>query len=321
MEGLGVGLALLVGHRPAGDVGLDADDRLDALRPGRLVEGDRAVEGAVVGDRHRIHAQLGRRVDQLGDPAEAVEQAELGVDVEVREVVGREGRHGRSMVVGRPRPACRRVAGLGPGAPAAQDPATGYGLRMLPADPTDDDIEGMVVDALERLPAPFRDQLGSVAIVIEDEATPEQLASVGAYGLYGLYQGIPRTRWSADGAPIAEQDHDLPTTTGPGEPDARTSGRGRRPTRSITRSLTTSASLTIGSTSSSGASPDPSPVGLVSARWRRRRWGGSAPPSARTARRSDGAHRSRPASGRWLRRVRCRRCRRTRPPARPRGAP
>jgi predicted Zn-dependent protease with MMP-like domain len=72
---------------------------------------------------------------------------------------------------------------------------------MLPADPTDDDIEGMVVDALERLPAPFRDQLGSVAIVIEDEATPEQLASVGAYGLYGLYQGIPRTRWSADGAP------------------------------------------------------------------------------------------------------------------------
>jgi predicted Zn-dependent protease with MMP-like domain len=72
---------------------------------------------------------------------------------------------------------------------------------MLPADPTDDDIEGMVVDALERLPAPFREQLGSVAIVIEDEATPDQLASVGAYGLYGLYQGIPRTRWSADGAP------------------------------------------------------------------------------------------------------------------------
>ena len=29
----------------------------------------------------------------------------------------------------------------------------------------------MVIDALEALPAPFRDQLGSVAIVIEDEAT------------------------------------------------------------------------------------------------------------------------------------------------------
>jgi len=68
-------------------------------------------------------------------------------------------------------------------------------------DPSDDDIEGMVVDALEALPRLFRDQLGSVAIVIEDEASPEQLALVGARGLYGLYQGVPRTRWSADGAP------------------------------------------------------------------------------------------------------------------------
>jgi predicted Zn-dependent protease with MMP-like domain len=73
---------------------------------------------------------------------------------------------------------------------------------MLPSDPVDIDldIEEMVVDALERLPEPFRDQLGSVAIVIEEEATPAQLASVGAYGLYGLYQGVPRTVLSADGA-------------------------------------------------------------------------------------------------------------------------
>jgi len=78
---------------------------------------------------------------------------------------------------------------------------TGYRLRMLPWDPTDDDIEGMVIDALERLPAPFRDQLGSVAIVIEDQATAAQLALVDAHGLYGLYQGIPRTRLSADAAP------------------------------------------------------------------------------------------------------------------------
>ena len=73
---------------------------------------------------------------------------------------------------------------------------------MLPWDPSDDDIEGLVIDALEALPAPFRDQLGSVAIVIEEEATPAQLASVGAHGLYGLYQGVPRTKWAADGAPI-----------------------------------------------------------------------------------------------------------------------
>ena len=125
VEGLGVGLALLVGHRPAGDVGLDADDRLDALGPRGLVEGDRAVEGAVVGDRHRIHAELRRRVDQLGDPAETVEQAELGVDVEVREVVGREGRHGRSMVAAATRrlPEGRRARDGG--YRLAQDPASG----------------------------------------------------------------------------------------------------------------------------------------------------------------------------------------------------
>ena len=69
---------------------------------------------------------------------------------------------------------------------------------MLPSDPTETDIEDLVVDALERLPAPFLAQLGSVAIVVEDEATPEQLASVGAHGLYGLYQGVPRTAWGAD---------------------------------------------------------------------------------------------------------------------------
>ena len=73
---------------------------------------------------------------------------------------------------------------------------------MLSWDPSDDDIEGLVIDALEALPAPFRDQLGSVAIVIEDEASPAQLESVGARGLYGLYQGVPRTRWAAEGAPI-----------------------------------------------------------------------------------------------------------------------
>ncbi|HEX6868580.1 MAG TPA: metallopeptidase family protein [Candidatus Limnocylindrales bacterium] len=72
---------------------------------------------------------------------------------------------------------------------------------MLTWEPTDDDIEAMVIDALEALPTPFRDQLGSVAIVIEDEATREQLDLVGAHGLYGLYQGVPRTRLSADGAP------------------------------------------------------------------------------------------------------------------------
>ena len=101
VEGLGVGLALLVGHRAAGDVGLDADDRLDPLGRGGLVEGDRAVERAVIGQGEAVEALLRRRIDQVVDPPEPVEKAELGVDVEVREVVRGDGRQGRSMVPAR----------------------------------------------------------------------------------------------------------------------------------------------------------------------------------------------------------------------------
>jgi predicted Zn-dependent protease with MMP-like domain len=72
---------------------------------------------------------------------------------------------------------------------------------MDPSDVDDDAIESIVVAALDRLPEPFRERLGSVAIVIEDEADAAQLASVGAHGLFGLYQGIPRTRLAADASP------------------------------------------------------------------------------------------------------------------------
>ncbi len=71
---------------------------------------------------------------------------------------------------------------------------------MIPSDVDDEAMESMVVAALDRLPEGFREPLASVAIVIEDEADAAQLASVGARGLFGLYQGIPRTRLSADTA-------------------------------------------------------------------------------------------------------------------------
>ena len=92
VEGLAVGLALLVGHRPAGDVRLDADDRLDALGLRRLVERHGPVERPVVGQRQRIHPLLGRRVHDVRDPSQPVEEAEFGVDMEMREVV-RGDRH------------------------------------------------------------------------------------------------------------------------------------------------------------------------------------------------------------------------------------
>lgn len=64
------------------------------------------------------------------------------------------------------------------------------------------DLDAIVEAALERLPEPFRERLGSVAIVIEDEPSPAQLAAVGARGLFGLYQGIPRTTYGVDNASV-----------------------------------------------------------------------------------------------------------------------
>ena len=69
-----------------------------------------------------------------------------------------------------------------------------------PQDALDALFDEVISRTIESLPDAFRDQLGSVAIVVEDEATPAQLASVRAHGLYGLYQGVPRTRWGADNA-------------------------------------------------------------------------------------------------------------------------
>ena len=65
----------------------------------------------------------------------------------------------------------------------------------------DDEFEAWVVEAIDALPQAFRDRLGSVAIVIEEWPTDEQLRSVGAAGLYGLYHGVPRNRTGADWAP------------------------------------------------------------------------------------------------------------------------
>jgi predicted Zn-dependent protease with MMP-like domain len=94
------------------------------------------------------------------------------------------------------------IVGSSPTSPTILGSDRTYRCPMLPDGPTDADIEDMVVDALDRLPSPFRQQLGSVAIVVEEEATPAQLAAVRAHGLYGLYQGVPRTAYSADSAPL-----------------------------------------------------------------------------------------------------------------------
>src|SRR5258706_12255411 len=75
---------------------------------------------------------------------------------------------------------------------------------FAPREPHDDpvDFDDVIDGVLEDLPAPFVERLGSVAIVVEEEATPDQLAPVGARGLYGLYQGGPRTRFGVDNGPM-----------------------------------------------------------------------------------------------------------------------
>jgi predicted Zn-dependent protease with MMP-like domain len=68
-----------------------------------------------------------------------------------------------------------------------------------------DPFEEALRAAIEALPQPYRRELESVAIVIQDEPDAEQLASVHAHGLFGLYQGVPRTAYGAAGAPVASK--------------------------------------------------------------------------------------------------------------------
>jgi predicted Zn-dependent protease with MMP-like domain len=68
-----------------------------------------------------------------------------------------------------------------------------------------DRFEAFVTEAIDGLPGPFREQLDSVAIVIEEEPSQAQLASVGAHMLLGLYQGVPRTAFGAENAPVASK--------------------------------------------------------------------------------------------------------------------
>ena len=73
----------LVEPAPRSDVGLTAEDGPDALGLGLLEKCDGAEDVAVVGDGHRRHAVPDGRVDQVGDLETAVEDAVLGVVVQM----------------------------------------------------------------------------------------------------------------------------------------------------------------------------------------------------------------------------------------------
>ena len=86
VERLLIRLPLFIGHAATSHVGLYANDRLDPALGGRLDELNRPVERAVIGNRNGVHAERLRFVHQRINLAHAVEQAELGVDVEMGEV-------------------------------------------------------------------------------------------------------------------------------------------------------------------------------------------------------------------------------------------
>jgi predicted Zn-dependent protease with MMP-like domain len=76
------------------------------------------------------------------------------------------------------------------------EPIDGGIPRREDADP----FEVALSDAIDGLPSQFREQLQSVAIVVQEWPTPDQLESTQARGLFGLYQGVPRTAYGADQA-------------------------------------------------------------------------------------------------------------------------
>ena len=62
-------------------------------------------------------------------------------------------------------------------------------------------FEELVGRALEAIPEPFARALDEVAIVIDDEPSRQQRFDAGlrpGEGLYGLYEGVPRTEYGAD---------------------------------------------------------------------------------------------------------------------------
>jgi predicted Zn-dependent protease with MMP-like domain len=66
-------------------------------------------------------------------------------------------------------------------------------------------FESLVEAALGSIPEPFASALNEVAIVIDDEPTADQRRENEIEDddtLYGLYEGVPRTEWGADWAPV-----------------------------------------------------------------------------------------------------------------------
>lgn len=68
-------------------------------------------------------------------------------------------------------------------------------------DISSEQFDYLVSEAIDSLPAEYIDNMKNVAIVVEDEPSPEQRQKLHLYNgvtLYGLYEGIPLTQRSGN---------------------------------------------------------------------------------------------------------------------------
>ena len=86
------GLRLPVASVRRGDVGLDPEDRPDALLDRLVVEAERPEHVAVIRDGHRGHTELRDELAELRQTVRAVEKRILTVKMKVDELAGHPSR-------------------------------------------------------------------------------------------------------------------------------------------------------------------------------------------------------------------------------------
>ena len=89
--GLATCLTLLVVATPIGDVGLHADDGLDAFLTARLVKLDRTEHVSMVRQGERFHALILGEANHVRDGVDPIQKAEMAVYVKMAESIGSLG--------------------------------------------------------------------------------------------------------------------------------------------------------------------------------------------------------------------------------------
>ena len=77
----------------------------------------------------------------------------------------------------------------------------GAAMRRFGTPPSSEEIEAIARATLDRLPAPFKDSVGDIVLLVPDfadDATLDQMGIEDPFDLTGLYEGIPLTERSVE---------------------------------------------------------------------------------------------------------------------------